>query len=192
MKVVQVAQWAMAPQETTLFSAPIATVLAAVISLITAVTVAYATYRLTGKKEERSVSKDLHLKRLNEFYAPIKLLLDQDKVLIEHLREGKPEGWHLLDNVATVISDDTDNQIASQIIAINKKIALILEKSAGLSLRQIPQSYSLFLGHYYMLERAFTGKPFARNNRFEYFPRQFEEDINSDYAALYKLISKEK
>jgi hypothetical protein len=172
-------------------SAPTATILSAAIAFVTACIVSIVTNFLTHKREKNEYRRELNLKRLNELYAPLKLLLAQDLVLIDQLREGKPPNWHILDHVRDVLGDEQDKAIASQILENNKKIARILEEKSGLCLVPIPDSFSSFLGHYSMLSRALGGREFVREGKFAYFPKAFEADVIRGYVRLAEELKKE-
>ncbi|WP_159106703.1 hypothetical protein [Streptomyces rishiriensis] len=172
-------------------SAPTATIISAVIAFVTAGIVSLVTNALTHKRERNAYRRELNLKRLNELYGPVKLLLDQNKVLSAQLKEGRPEAWHILDHVNEIRGDVDDKAIVDQILAIDKKIANILEEKSGLCLIPIPDSFSKFLGHYSMLSRAFAGQSIVRNSSYEYFPKQFEADVLGGYNLLAAKLKKE-
>ncbi|MGW1722350.1 hypothetical protein ACWCQK_05340 [Streptomyces sp. NPDC002306] len=172
-------------------SAPTATLISAVIAFLTASIVGLLTNFLNSKREDKKYRRELNLQRLNELYAPLKLLLAQDWVLVKQLREGKPDGWHLLDHIDEVLGDEQDKEIANQILGINKKIAGILESKAGLAVVPIPESFSIFLGHYAMLSRALQGQRFVRTAKYEYFPREFENAVDEAYDILSLQLKKE-
>lgn len=172
-------------------SAPTATIISAVIALVTAGIVSLVTNALTHKRERNTYRRELNLKRLNELYGPLKLLLDQNKVLSAQLKEGRPEDWHILDNVSEIKGDVDDKAIVDQILAIDKKIVGILEDKSGLCLIPIPDSFSKFLGHYGMLSRAFAGQSIVRNSTYEYFPKKFEADVLEGYDTLAAKLKKE-
>lgn len=175
-------------------SAPTATLISAVIAFLTAAIVGFLTNLLTNRREDRRYRRELDLKRLNELYAPLKLLLAQDAVLANQLKEGKPGGpdkWHLLDHIDEVLADEHDKAVANQILEINKKIAGILESKSGLSLTPMPDSFFTFLGHYAIVARALQGRSYVRTQTFEYFPRGFEDDVTKAYDSLSKKLKKE-
>lgn len=168
-----------------------ATLLGASIAFVASLLTAIATNFFTNKRGRDEYRRELNLKRLNDLYAPLKLLLAQDLVLINQLRENKPTDWHILDHVQEVLGDERDKAIASQIIENNKKIARILEEKSGLCLIPIPDSFSSFLGHYSMLSRALEGREFIREGKFAYFPKEFESDVQSGYGRLAARLRKE-
>ncbi|MFE6038782.1 hypothetical protein [Streptomyces sp. NPDC056452] len=172
-------------------SAPTATIISAAIAFATAGIVSLVTNALTHKRERNSYRRELNLKRLNELYGPLKLLLDQNRVLSGQLKEGRPEDWHILDHVPEIQASADDKAIVDQILAINKKIVDILEGKSGLCLIPIPDSFSKFLGHYGMLSRAFAGQNIVRNSNFEYFPKAFEVDVAKGYETLAAKLKKE-
>ncbi|MEU3783367.1 hypothetical protein [Streptomyces sp900129855] len=175
-------------------SAPTATLISAVIAFLTASIVGFLTNIFTIRREDKKYRRELNLQRLNELYAPLKLLLAQDLVLAKQLREGKPDGpdgWHLLDHIDEVLADEQDKVIANQILEINKKIAGILETKAGLALVPMSDSFSTFLGHHAMLSRALQGRAFVRTAKFEYFAKDFEKDVEAAYVNLSQEIKKE-
>ncbi|WP_143268468.1 hypothetical protein [Amycolatopsis vastitatis] len=151
---------------------------------VTAALITLATTALVGRRESRRYRVEFATRQLNELYAPIKLLLAQDAVLANQLKGGSSDGKHLLEDVNSILADAGRLAIAKQIVAINRKISGVLESKSGLCSGPIPVSFSKFLGHYYMLDRAVSGEPFVPNAEFEYFPKQFEQDIDSGYESL--------
>lgn len=172
-------------------SAPTATLYAAVIALMAGIAVSVLTNIFTNARERSAYRRDLTLQRLNELYGPLKMLLEQNKVLSDQLKNGKPHDWHILANISGVESNPTDKAIVDQILAIDEKIAEILESKSGLCLFPIPDSFPKFLGHYRMLSRAVAGQTFVHNNAFEYFPQQFEVDVMAKYDSLAEDLEKE-
>jgi hypothetical protein len=149
------------------------------------------TITVTGRRERRRYRTEFIVRQLNELYAPARLLLAQDAVLSAQLKTGQVPNWHVLDNIDAIRSDAGKLPITQQIIEINRKIAAILETKSGLCVGPMPESFSRFLGHHYMLERAIDGLPFVANTQHEYFPSAFEQDINKGHDSLRVTLQKE-
>lgn len=171
-------------------SAPTATVISAAIAFFTAGIVCLVTNFLTHKRERNTYRRELNLRRLNELYGPLKLLLDQNNVLSSQLKANRPDDWHILDHISEIKGDPDDKATVDQILAIDKKITDILESKSGLCLIPIPDSFSRFLGHYGMLSRALAGQNIVRNSNFEYFPKEFEADVSEGYKILAAKLKK--
>jgi len=176
--------WRLTTNEATLGAA----IFAAVVSLASLV-IAHLTIR---SRDRRSVLTDIWIRRLNELYAPIVLLLDQDATLRDRLREGKPGDWHILDHVEEVLNDETDRHLALSITGINRRIVAILESKAGLVGDLVPASFSTFLAHQKMLDDALRGKQYSREPAsVQRFPSQFEIDIRDGHKRVLDAIRKE-
>jgi hypothetical protein len=163
----------------------------AIIAAAATVLTAVVTTLITGRQEKHQARSNYIQRQLNELYAPILLLLVQDNELQLQVKAGMPEGVHLLDRIDEIIADESRRPIVNQIIAVNKKIVEILEGKAGLSEGQAPSSFAHFIGHHYMLQRAFEGKPVVKDAPFRYFPAQFEKDVKDGDKSLRQKLDKE-
>jgi hypothetical protein len=163
-------------------------------ALVAAVSIAslIVTNTTTNGRDRRKALVELWTQRLNELYAPIVLLLDQDRIMHRRMKQGKAENWHMLDNVETIRADPVDSRLAQNIIDVNQRIRAILETKAGLVGDQVPASFAKFLTHQDMLAAAFTGLPFVKQPEdLTYFPKDFETDIRDGYTKVLKNMRKE-
>jgi hypothetical protein len=130
--------------------------------------------------------------QLSELYGPVLLLRRESTYLYKKLKEGKPdpENWHVLDHVQDVLGDEMDAALIRQIMEINGQVReLILGKTGLIEGSQPPASFVHFLGHYDTLSIALAKKDLGRRvKEFEYFPLDFDKDIEIAYSKLSKLV----
>lgn len=165
-----------------------AAVLVAAVSIVSL----FVTNTTTDRRDRRKARLDRSTRQLNDFYAPLVILLDQDGLLHERLSQAKDTNWHILDNVEDVLSHPVDGPLAQSIVAINERIRNIIETKSGLFGDDIPGSFAKFLSHHTMLEQALSGKPYVKElESARYFPREFESDIRAGYQRVLAQMSKE-
>jgi hypothetical protein len=151
---------------------------------ITNRTLTHATAREIGK-----IALEFKLRQLNEFYSPLLLLALQNHRLYLKLKEGKsdPDNWHLLNNIADVLNDLRDKQIAEQILDIDAEMQKIIITKGGLICgTETPASFSQFLGHYEVLKAGWRigDRPTIAKEETEYFPIEFLDDLKKDHDSL--------
>jgi hypothetical protein len=160
---------------------------------ISTIIIGYITTKKTlsyGSAQEFSkIALELKIKQLNELYGPLKLLLEQNRRLAQELREGKvdPEKWRLLDNIEQVKKNPRELAIVTEILGIDKTIQdLIINKGGLISPPGPPKSFDLFLGHFKILTMALEGKPPLKIEGFEYYPKDFNMDVDKAYETIMK------
>lgn len=165
-----------------------AAVLVAAVSIVSLL----VTNTTTDRRDRRKARLDLSTRQLNDFYAPLVILLDQDGLLHERLSQGKGMNWHILDDVENVLSHPVDGPLAQSIVRINERIRNIIETKSGLICDDIPRSFAKFLSHHTMLEQALSGQPYVKElEAARYFPTQFESDVRAGYQRVVAQMSKE-
>jgi hypothetical protein len=187
---LETASWP-APQMT----APvIAAFIAAAVAVLVALVSAWVQIRLAKDAERDAKTRillDYRLRQLNEFYAPLKLLLDADKELSEQLRVNKPDAddWHLLDHIDDVKANALDDRLFEQIIGISGQVRDLLVTKAGLAMNP-SVGFVDFMGHLHSLERAKAGGPFAGDRaHYKRFPHDFEKHVNSSFQFVTEEIN---
>jgi hypothetical protein len=168
------------------------TISAALLAALVSIANIFVTHFTIRSRDRRSVRMDMWNRRLNELYAPIVLLLDQDAMLHGRLREGKSGDWHILDHVKEVLADKLDRHLALSITDINRRIVALLESKAGLVGGPAPNSFAMFLAHQKMLDDALHGREYSREPAsVQRFPKQFETDIRDGHKRVSDAIRKE-
>lgn len=160
---------------------------AVVAALITVVIGGAITVLATRYKDRNSARLELRLKSLNEFYAPIRTLLGENKVLADALRAelgvtGDAK-WHSLDHLDDIKSIPTALQIMREILKVNERIGKILEAKSGLDLAESVYA-SKWQVHRRMLARAFAEGAGDIKSELAYFPREFEDEIVRVHKAF--------
>jgi hypothetical protein len=113
------------------------------------------------------------------------VLLDQDALFHERLREGKGDNWHILDNVTAVRGNPVDLALAQNIVDVNRRIKTIIETKAGLLGDQVPNSFAKFIAHQDMLARALADQPYVKElETARYFPKEFEDTVRNGYQYV--------
>jgi hypothetical protein len=148
-------------------------------------------YGFAMRKDRATASRDLQLKSLNEFYAPIKTLLAGNLVLRNALRAefavAEDATWHMLDHLEEIKANQTACKIVEEVIGINKKIGEILESKSGLDLGQSAH-IARWEVHRRLLDRAFNGTTGAIRGELTYFPTHFEDDIVKMHDELLSAV----
>jgi len=149
------------------------------------------TMRHISAREFGKISLEIKIsqlvRQLNELYGPLLLLQEQEKRLASRLREGKadPEKWRLIDNLPGLLENRSDKAVIEEIMRINTKIEELLITKAGLiRAPRPPDSFKLFMGHFSVLKLAMEGKERPKVAEFEYYPRQFDQDVREAYDAI--------
>lgn len=164
---------------------------AVIAALITVLLGSVIQYLFTMRKERTTALRDLQVKALNEFYAPIKTLLGGNLVLrgalFDELGVAAGEEWHMLDHLDEIRGNAMVREIVEEVLGINKKIGEILESKSGLDLGQSAFKAQWEV-HRRLLDRAFGGAPGQIKGKLTYFPKGFEDDINRMHDELLRAV----
>ncbi|MFV8266411.1 hypothetical protein ACNQR9_25680 [Mycolicibacterium peregrinum] len=164
---------------------------AVIAALITVLLGSLIQYLFTMRKERTTALRDLQVKALNEFYAPIKTLLDGNLVLRDALLAelGVPAGeeWHMLDHLDEIRGNPLAQEIVEEVLGINKKIGEIIETKSDLDLGQSLHKAQWEV-HRRLLTRAFSGAPGQIKGKLTYFPKGFEDDVNDMHDELLRAV----
>ena len=161
------------------------------VAILTNYRITERTLRHGAAREFGKISLELKIKQLNDLYGPLRLLIEQNRILAQKLREGKgdPEEWRLLDHVTEALNDPQDKAIVEEIVEIDDKMEELIITNGGLVRSPgPPESFSLFLGHYKILKLAIEGKETPKVTEFEYYPRQLNDDVNQAYDTIRREI----
>lgn len=158
---------------------------AVVAALITVIVGGLLQRYFTRQKDRDAALLDLRLKSLNEFYAPIRTLLGQNKVLHDSLRaEFAVTGeWHALDHLEEIKQNPSAKKLIEEVLLINKRIGEILEAKSGLDLGETEHA-SMWEVHRRMLAHAFADGAGDVKSELAYFPQAFEGEIVSMHKDL--------
>lgn len=160
------------------------------ITAATAVLVLLGTAYFTAKRQRQEAALKYRLQQVNELYAPVRLLLDENRRLVERLREGKPAGFHVLDNVPSLKAAADDAALVEEILAVDKQIDAVLRSKGGLVGSPWPPSFAQFLTHYATLRRIWNGGTAPADPDLKYFPKAFEDDVVARHDKLIAEIEK--
>lgn len=156
-----------------------------------AITALVVTARTTDRRERRAATTALRIRQLNEFYAPLRLLLDENARHRERLAPDDPETWHVLDNLSVLRSDPARSAVVEEILAINDDISKILRSKAGLAVSDWPEDFSKFQNHRATLSRTWRGGREPSGSDLKYFPAEFEEHVREGHKRLVEAIDRE-
>lgn len=162
---------------------------AVVAALITVFLGGFMQYRFTRRKDREGALLDLRLKALNEFYAPIRTLLAQNKAIHDALRsEFAATGeWHVLDHLEEIKAKPSALLLIKQILEINNRIGKVLETKSGLDLGE-SKHLAQWEVHRKMLAHAFAEGVEDITRELTYFPKAFESEIVSMHDALVREV----
>lgn len=149
---------------------------------------------------------DLRLHQLSDFYAPLRLHIEQSRILYKKLlwsleRLGKSnsearidlDGFRLLDHVYTILQDDKFVEVrplVQSILEIGDSIGEIIAKNAGLAEGGITNTFIEYRAHREMLKAAATQPPTQNDNagwqQFGYYPRMLNREITEGYKEVLR------
>jgi hypothetical protein len=162
-----------------------------VLGAVVALAVVYAGARYADKREKRNATVAFRLRQLNELYAPVRLLLDENRRHKDRLAVGTTGEWHVLDHLQTVKADPDGRAVMEQILAVNKEISEILRRNAGLAVTPWQESFSQFQNHYATLKRTWEDDDAPAETDMKYFPGDFETHIRDGHKRLTDTLDKE-
>lgn len=149
------------------------------------------TVRHISAREFGKISFELKINQLNkqldDLYGPLLILQERERRLADILRVGKsdPAKWRLLDNLPGVLENPSDRAVIEDIMRINAQIEELLINKAGLiHAPRPPDSFKRFLGHHNALKLKMEGRERPAVAEFEYYPRQFDQDVREAYDAI--------
>lgn len=140
------------------------------------------------RREEAADAACLALdeRAMNEFYAPIRQLLQEVEYLRNEIRtrlNGEEEEWHILDHIYEVEADPVAWSMFEEIVGVNRRIKAILDEKSGLTGGAVSAS-GRWRVHHGLLARTLTDKSLAGETTLSYFPPEFEEQIEAAHDKL--------
>lgn len=122
---------------------------------------------------------------LNEFYAPIRELLSEVRILRDEIKTrvnktGDP-GWHTLDHVEDIRKDPVALALFEAIVKVNTRIKEILDTKSGLALDEVSKS-GRWRVHHSLLEHTLKTPGYEAGTTLSYFPTEFEDQINAGFT----------
>jgi hypothetical protein len=145
----------------------------------------------TRYKDRKAARRELQLRSLNEFYAPIVTLLAENAVLKNAIRdelEVPPSAeWHMLDHRAEVKENPQANALMLDLLAVNDRIADVIELKSGLDLGAL-HHVSTWKVHRQLLARGFPDGAVEIKSNLAYFPREFEAEVVATHKTLVDAV----
>ena len=170
----------------------IAVIIGAAVSLISLslnIFVSLRTRRLADFLEVTKSSLEFKKRQLDEFYGPILALTRQSTHLARRIRDAEGTDFHLLEHLPETLSRLDIGPIANLLLENNEKIeTLLLTKSSLLDSYDFPDSFTLFLGHCGILRSAVTGQPLDNLTSIDYYPKEFDADIEYQFKKLKQEV----
>jgi len=169
-------------------------VIAAVIAAGAAISVAIISVwsqRTARKSDERTRRKqrstDFHRKQLDELYGEMFLLRSTSRRLWTRLHDDD-SSFRLIDNIAIIKVEPSDRRrrIVEQVLAINARLATLIETRASL-LTELPppESFMAFLDHQRALATLWDiGVNVQQEGREPSFPRDLDNDIKGAIDSI--------
>lgn len=133
---------------------------------------------------------DLDERAMNEFYAPIRQLLQEVEYLRNEIRSrlnGEEDGWHILDHIDEVAADPVAWSMFEEIVGVNGRIKAILDEKSGLTGGAVSAS-GRWRVHHGLLARTLTDKSLAGETTLSYFPTEFEDQVEAAHDKLAEEI----
>lgn len=145
------------------------------------------------RRDQQKLRAERLTSQLNDLYGPLLLLRRQNKYLYDKLRAGKPEDWHLLENIASVQGNPTERALAEAILKIDMEMEELIIQNAGLARGiGLPDSFTKFLGHSRALSIAWDrGGDVPTASEFEHFPVEFATEVEEGFNAIERELKRE-
>ena len=163
-----------------------------------------------GKEDARFAyagkALDLRLRQLTEFYAPLRLHIEQSRILYEKLKlslkqlgEANPalriplDGFRLLDHTHKILNDSqygAIRPIVQAILDIGDEISLLISKNAALAEGGLTQTLITYRAHLLMLKMSALQPPSiataSGNAEPAYYPRMLNREIAEGYKEVLR------
>lgn len=135
----------------------------------------------------RQRSAEYLRRQLDELYGEMLILRSTSRRLWSRLHEAD-EQFRLIDNIETIKSEPSDRRrrVVEQILAINARLATLIETRASL-LTELPppESFMAFLDHQRALASLWDmGRNAEPDAREPSFPRDLDRDVNDAVRAI--------
>ncbi|MAB77749.1 hypothetical protein [Microbacterium sp. UBA3394] len=162
-------------------------VVAAFVSGAVTLLAPYISRKLRRDEATEAAAREMNVRALNEFYSPIRELLNEVKVLRDEIsrRVNKPKNpdWHTLDHVPEIKADKVSWALFDAMVQVNLRIKQILDEKSGLARGAVTAS-GLWRVHQSLLARALANPEDVPSTELSYFPTEFETQINAKFDAL--------
>lgn len=166
-------------------------VVAAVISGAVTFLALYPASKLRREEAAEVAKRDLNTRALNEFYSPIRELLNEVEILRNeiHRRVNKANvtPWHTLDHIVEIKADKDAWVLYDAMVKVNERIKQLLDEKAGLARGAVTES-GLWRVHQSLLARALANPNDVPATELNYFPADFETQINAQFDLLAAQI----
>jgi SAM-dependent methyltransferase len=174
-------------------------IIAAIIAVIGVAVTAYLTIRrglLDARYDYASEILRFRIRQLQEFYAPMHLLIETSRKLYEKLIWTIPrirpgfdvQGFRLLDHM-DLRKEETLDPLISDILETGKKMSSLITKNAGLIEGGLTQVYIDYMAHYNILRSAEKGPAPPDDviegwQEFYYYPRLLNREVIEGYKIV--------
>lgn len=184
-------------------------IIAAVLTVLGVALTCYITLRKSRKDAlftYAAKALDLRVRQLNEFYAPLRLHLEQSRILYKKLqwsleKLGKQNaaakidlnGFRLLDHAYALLNEaqyEDVKPIVSSILDLGDKISELISKNAGLVEGGLTPTFIEYRAHLELLKSAAKQKPFGTASEgwqeFQYYPRLLNREVMEGYKEVLR------
>ncbi|GAA3917785.1 hypothetical protein [Microbacterium invictum] len=162
-------------------------VIAAVISGLITLLAPYISRKLRRDEATEAAARELNVRALNEFYSPIRELLNEVKVLRDEINRrvtvANELAWHTLDHVPEIKNDKVSWALFEAMVATNERIKQLLDEKSGLARGAVPAS-GRWRVHQSLLKGALANPEEVPRTDLSYFPTEFETQINKNFDVL--------
>ena len=162
-------------------------VVAAVISGAVTFLTLYPASKFRREEAAEVAKRNLNDRALNEFYSPIRELLNEVKVLhaeiTRRVNTKGDSGWHTLDHMGEIKANDDSWALFDTMVTTNDRIKQILDEKSGLARGAVTES-AVWRVHQSLLSRALTNPDNVPTTKLSYFPKEFETQINAEFDEL--------
>jgi hypothetical protein len=158
--------------------------------LLGAVLGAVLSQRLTTRQAQRALLEARVTRQLDEFYAPLTMLLGQSKLMKDQLKKilSVSGEFNILRNVQTVTHNSAAHRMALEIVAVGEHMKRILDEHSGLA-ASVPESFATYRTHLTMLAAAMRGHAYEEVQDAMTFPDSFSSDITRGYNDCRKTLA---
>lgn len=161
--------------------------------------------RIDAKYQYATKMLEMRVRQLNEFYAPMRVQLEQSRALYDKLKwalkiigEKNPEakisldGFRLLDHGYTILHDgkySLAKPLVEGIVDIGKSISKLIVEKSGLIEGGMTATFTEYMAHFLMLEAALK-TPYAGGSdgwqEFGYYPRMLNREVAEGFKEVLR------
>ena len=186
--------------------APVAGAAIAVLGVIGTIVWSLRKGKIDAKYQYASKMLEMRVKQLSDFYAPMKVQLEQSRALYQKLkwaidRIGREDpnakipldGFRLLDHGYTILHDDRyalAKPLVEGILDIGKAMSKLIVKNSGLIEGGMTATFTEYRAHFLMLEASLKTPPSATVSdgwqEFGYYPRMLNREVAEGFKEVLR------